>query len=118
MKQNEKKEGKKGVWGKAAFLIALTLLDGELLSVFLPLLLLGGIGWVLMKILRSQTAKPQENEKTTYLKECSVPLSQHRDKGTHHLRHGMERDPWDIPHREIDPWDRPDIDIRKYQRQK
>ena len=97
----------------------LAFLEPRLLIAIIPLVIFGGGIWLGIRAIKkggTQKHSATSRQKTTYLQNCSVPMSLHRDKGAHHVRKGRGQDPWDNLDREIDPWDRPDIDIRKYQR--
>jgi len=99
--------------------IALAFLEPRLLVAIIPFAILGGGIWLAIRAVKNGgTPKysATSRQKSTFLDDCSIPLSMHRDKGSHHVRKGRGQDPWDNLDREIDPWDRPDIDIRKYQR--
>lgn len=81
-------------------------------QLFIPLALLGAIGYIIFASVKGSKRSP-DREKTTYttpraqLDDCPKPLfCFHKDKAEHHVRQGKE----------MDPWDRPDIDISKYQR--
>lgn len=76
-------------------------------EIFLPLLVLGGIGYLGYRIAVSAGKNTADRNTTAKFDDCPQPLfCFHKDKGEHHVQKGKE----------IDPWDRPDIDISKYQR--
>ena len=105
--RNRERE-KKPNWGALVALALILAPEGAI-----PLLILGGIVYVIFHVIKAQT--PGTSEKTTYtrspdkLDDCPKPLfCFHKDKGEHHVSRGKE----------LDPWDRPDIDISKYQRKR
>ena len=82
-------------------------------EIAIPLGILAGIIYVLLRAMKSYNKNMKQLQNTTYtrnpqkLDDCPKQLfCFHKDKAEHHLSRGKE----------IDPWDRPDIDIRKYQR--
>lgn len=116
-----KKENKKKITpGKiVGILIALSILDSEMLAVLIVIGIFAGAFWLGIRAIRTasggqKSAAPRQ--RTQAFDDCPKPVCFHKDRGTHHLYNSRERDPWDRPNREIDPWDRPDVDIRKYQR--
>ena len=117
--RNRDKQKKPNLSSIISVVIALAFLEPKLLAAVIPLGIFAGAVWLGIRAIKkggTNNTHTQPRQKTTYLKDCSVPLSLHRDQSEHYVRKGNGQDPWDNLRKEIDPWDRPDIDIRKYQR--
>ena len=114
---NRKNEKPGSKW--IGLVIVLLLTMPQLIILFLPIGIIGGIVYLIVKNQQgsSTVSRPSSRQSQvrdiTYTKkrssfdECPTGLfCFHKDKGMHHVARGKE----------IDPWDRPDIDISKYQR--
>lgn len=113
MRREDNKKKKLSPGSIIGLIVALAVLDTDLLAVVLTLAILIGpivlIVWLARKnrnpYKKSTSNRPAAKQQIP-LDDCPKPFCFHRDKGEHHVRRGKE----------IDPWDRPDIDISKYQR--